>query len=83
MLEIQVRADQNVLGYKLFILDPVKRIISIAAANTNRIKRCPVIRLMQESWNQQSNLVVLSNSISNQVRLPAELKHINKRRKRN
>jgi len=36
--------------------------------------------LVHESF---TTLYVLFNSISNQVRLPAELKHINKRRKRN
>jgi hypothetical protein len=39
---------------------------------------CPFARLMQKKQRE-----IFVHSISNQVRLPAELKHINKRRKRN
>jgi hypothetical protein len=64
---------------KAYSFSPVKRIITFAAAN---IKGVWPYWLTDAGFHRGRQRRLL-NSISNQVRLPAELKHINKRRKRN
>ena len=64
---------------KAYSFSPVKRIITFAAAN---IKGVWPYWLTDAGFHKGRQRFLL-NLTSNQVRLPAELKHINKRRKRN
>jgi len=64
---------------KAYSFSPVKRIITFAAANIKGVWP----HWLTDAGFYKGRQRFLLNSISNQVRLPAELKHINKRRKRN